>query len=192
MKTIKGGRACVNINGVNGPYFRTYRGLRQGDPLSPLMFNLAADALDHILTKAKEKDHIKGVVSNLVPGGLTHLQYADDTVVMVDCDNASIANLKFPLYGFEWMSGLKINYHKSEVVVFGVDKETESNIAKALNCTTGSLPMKYLGFPISDRKLKMEALGRWWWWWWGGGRQNEEEVATLEGETLNFWEGVLS
>jgi hypothetical protein len=67
------------------------------------------------------------------------------------------------------MSGLKINYHKSEVVVFGVDKETESNIAKALNCTTGSLPMKYLGFPISDRKLKMEALGRWWWWWWGGG-----------------------
>jgi hypothetical protein len=123
------------------------------------MFNLAADTLDHILEKAKEKGHIKGVVPNLVPGGLTHLQYADDTVVMVDCDKASIANLKFLLYCFEWMSGLKINYHKSEVVVFGVDKETETNIAKALNCTTGSLPMKYLGFPISNKKLRMEAFG---------------------------------
>jgi hypothetical protein len=123
------------------------------------MFNLAADALDHILTKAKEKGHIKGVVPNLVPGGLTHLQCADDTMVMVDCDKASIANLKFLLYCFEWMSGLKINYHKSEIVVFGVEKETETNIVKALNCTTRSLPMKYLGFPISDRKLKMEAFG---------------------------------
>jgi hypothetical protein len=72
-------RVCININGSNGPYFRTYRRLRQGDPLSPLLFNIAADALDHILSKAKEKGHIKGVVPHLVPGGITHLQYADDT-----------------------------------------------------------------------------------------------------------------
>jgi mannosylglycoprotein endo-beta-mannosidase len=69
MNTIQGGRVCVNINGKNEPYFRTYRGLRQGDPLSPLMFNLAADALDHILTQAKAKSHIRGVVPHLVPGG---------------------------------------------------------------------------------------------------------------------------
>jgi hypothetical protein len=83
MSTIRGGRVCINVNGENGPYFKTYRGLRQGDPLSPLMFNLAADALDHMLTKAREKGHIKGVVPHLIPGGVTHLQYADDTIVMV-------------------------------------------------------------------------------------------------------------
>jgi hypothetical protein len=83
MSTIRGGRVCINVNGENGPYFKTYRGLRQGDPLSPLMFNLAVDALDHMLTKVREKGHIKGVVPHLIPGGVTHLQYADDTIVMV-------------------------------------------------------------------------------------------------------------
>jgi hypothetical protein len=47
------------------------------------MFNLAVDALDHMLTKVREKGHIKGVVPHLIPGGVTHLQYADDTIVMV-------------------------------------------------------------------------------------------------------------
>jgi hypothetical protein len=148
MSTIKGGSACVNRNGENGPYFRTYKGLRQGDPLSSLVFNLVADALDHMLTKAKEKGHIKGVVPNFIPMGMTHLQYADDIVVMVGCDKDFIRNLKFLLYCFEWMSGLCINYHKSEVVTFGVDEDSKTMIANALNCNKGGLPMKYLDFPL--------------------------------------------
>jgi hypothetical protein len=39
-----------------------------------------------------------------------------------------------------------------------VDSVTETEIANMLNCTKGVMPMKYLGFPISDRKLKMEAF----------------------------------
>ena len=108
---------CINLNGENGPYFKTHRGLRQGDPLSPLLFNLAVDALDHILATTKCKGHIKGVVPHLVEGGLTHIQYADDTVILMDLDDKTIRNTKFLLYCFEWMSGLKINYHKSEVLV---------------------------------------------------------------------------
>jgi hypothetical protein len=122
------------------------------------MFNLAADALDHMLTKAREKGHIKGVVPHLIPRGVTHLQYADDTIVMVGCDELSIRNLKLLLYCFEWMSGLKINYHKSEVIVFGAEEETKIRIANMLNCKPGALPMRYLGFPISDKKLKMEVF----------------------------------
>jgi hypothetical protein len=76
----EGGRVCINKNGENGPYFKTHRGLRQGDPLSPLLFNLAADALAYILDNAKELGLIRGVVPHLIQGGLTHLQYVDDTV----------------------------------------------------------------------------------------------------------------
>jgi hypothetical protein len=56
------------------------------------------------------------------------------------------------------MSGLKINYHKSEVVTFGVDNETKINIAKMLNCSVGKLPMKYLGFPLSSKRLGVNAF----------------------------------
>lgn len=56
------------------------------------------------------------------------------------------------------MSGLKINYHKSEVVVFGVNTEEEQRIANMLNSKVGKLPMKYLGVPVSDHHLGVYAF----------------------------------
>ena len=123
----------MNINRDNGAYFRTHQGLRQGDPLCPLLFNLVADALDHILLKAQYTGHIRGVVPNLIPGGVTHLQYANDMVLLMDLDDQTLTNMKFLLYCFEWMTGLKINYHKSEVIVFGVDQAEQQRVANILN-----------------------------------------------------------
>jgi hypothetical protein len=51
------------------------------------------------------------------------------------------------------MSGIKINYQKSEVIVLRASKEESSQIARWLNCREGSLQMKYLGVPISDKML---------------------------------------
>ena len=56
------------------------------------------------------------------------------------------------------MSGLKINYHKSEVIAFGVSSEEQNRIANMLNCKVGSLPMTYMGLPISDSNLGVHSF----------------------------------
>lgn len=58
----------MSINEEVRNFFRNKRGLRQGDPISSLIFNFVADALSAMLEKAA--GHITGVVSNLIPGGL--------------------------------------------------------------------------------------------------------------------------
>jgi hypothetical protein len=127
MHQIVGGRVGINLNGVPGNFFRTFKGLRQVDPLSPLPFNLVSVALATMLDKAKEADEIRGLALNLVEGGLTHLQYADDTILFSDLDEQSIINVKFLVYCFECMSGLRINFQKNEVFVLGAsDAERES------------------------------------------------------------------
>jgi hypothetical protein len=57
---------------------------------------------------------------------------------------------------FEEMSGLKINYHKSEVIVLGQSTEIQHRVADMLNCKLGAFPFVYLGLPISDRKLTLD------------------------------------
>lgn len=152
-KINEGGKVSININGEMGPFFKTYRGLRQGDPLSPILFNRVGDALSAILEEATKNGVLEGLVPNLVEGGLTHLQYADDTILFTKATSSNILALKFLLFCFEEMSGMKINYQKSEVYVLGVTKEIEEEIADMLNCKVGEMPFNYLGLPMGVEKL---------------------------------------
>lgn len=157
MATVEG-RVAININGEVKDFFKTYRGVRQGDPLSPLLFNLVADALSEMLNRAKEAGHLEGLVPQLVPGGLTHLQYADDTILFLANTEENIATIKFLLYCYEEMSGLKINYQKSEVIVIGGDESDTLRVANLFNCKSGKLPFSYLGIPVSVDKLSATNL----------------------------------
>jgi hypothetical protein len=72
-------------------------------------------------------------------------------MILIQNNDLAIANLKFLLICFEMLSGLKINYHKSEVIVMGVSPEEQARVANLLNWQVGAFPFKYLGFPMSDR-----------------------------------------
>ncbi|KAE8821571.1 ABC transporter G family member 37 [Hordeum vulgare] len=118
MHLVSSERITVNINGEIGPYFPTVCGVRQGDPFSPFVFNMVVDALASILDKAKAAGHIHGVAAHLVKGnGVSLLQYANDTIIMVEGSAADISNLKFLLLCFQQMSSLKIKFDKSKVMV---------------------------------------------------------------------------
>jgi len=158
MKAVKGGRVAIDINGERGEFFKSFRGLRQGDPLSPLLFNFVGDALSAMLRAARAAGDIEGVTPDLVEGGLTHLQYADDTVIFIGNSDLNVRNLKFILYCFEAMSGMKTNYDKSEKFSVGVELAEQSRIAAIFGCKIGKFPMTYLGLPVSDSKLSKAQL----------------------------------
>ncbi|KAE8807126.1 ABC transporter G family member 37 [Hordeum vulgare] len=103
---------------------------------------------------ARVGGHVKGVVSLLIPhGGVTRLQYADDTMIMVEGSDLDIVNLKFLLLCFEAMSGLKINFDKTEVLVLDYSPVEKESIANNFNCRLPSFPISYLGMPMSNCRI---------------------------------------
>jgi hypothetical protein len=81
--------------------------------------------------------------------GVAVLQYADDTVLCISHDLEKAVNLKLLLYMFELMSGLKINYSKSEIFMIGGDNNIAESYSSMFGCNIGSLPMIYLGMPVT-------------------------------------------
>ena len=104
---------------------RQKKGLRQGDPMSPILFNIVVDMLAILIARAKEAGQIEGVIPHLIQDGLSILQYADDTVIFMSHDVEKAVNMKLLLSTFEQLSGLKINFHKSEVFCFGQANDHE-------------------------------------------------------------------
>jgi hypothetical protein len=68
-------------------------------------------------------------------------------------DLEKAVNMKLILCIFEQLSGLKINFHKSEIFCFGKAKEVEDQYTQIFGCEAGSLPLKYLGIPIHHRRI---------------------------------------
>jgi hypothetical protein len=89
-----------------------------GDPFSLILFNIVADMLAISFSGAKESCQFTGVVPHLVDGGLSILQYADDTIYFMDHNLEHARNVKLLLIAFEQTLGLKINFHKSKLFCY--------------------------------------------------------------------------
>ena len=142
---VEGGNVWIKVNDQVGPYFQTKKGLRQGDPLSPILFNIVVDMWAIIVSRAKEHGQVKGVVPNLIDGGLFILQYADNTIIFIDHDIEQAKNLKLLLCAFEQLSGLKINFRKSELFYFGDARDREYQYSQLFGSNIGSYPFCYFG-----------------------------------------------
>ncbi len=113
LKRFEGGSVCLKVNDDLGNNFQTHEGLRQGDPMSPILFNIVVDMLEVLIERTKGDGQIRGVIPHLVEDGLSILQYADDTIIFLDHDLEHAKNMKAIMCVFEQLSGLKINFHKS-------------------------------------------------------------------------------
>ena len=82
---------------------------------------------------------------------VTHLQFADDTILFCSSNQEEVVNLKQVLRCFQLCSGLKINLSKSLLVGVGCPKETIKDLANLIHCNAGKLPISYLGLPIGGK-----------------------------------------
>ena len=105
------------VNTESKSWFRDERGVRQGEPLSPLLFTLVVDVLSHLISRAMESGLIKGVKVGSEGIVVSHLQFANDTIMFLENDKDSFLNALSILQIFELSSVLKINLSKSCLAV---------------------------------------------------------------------------
>ena len=115
-------RFSVLVNGSPAGFFGSSRGLRQGDPLSTLLFLLIMEVLSRIMKKTQEGGFIQGFhVGSVNSTGIrvSHLLFADDTILFCDASREQILSIRLVLTCFQAFTGLKVNVGKSEIVLVG-------------------------------------------------------------------------
>jgi hypothetical protein len=159
-------RFSVLINGSLVGYFGSSRGVCQGDLLSPFLFVLVMEAFNRMIGAITSRGLISGfavgssVQSRVV---VSHLLFADDTLVFCGADESQIRHIGALLVCFEAVSGLKVNLSESALIPVGSLDNVEQ-LAGLLGGGISSLPLKYLGlqlgasFKLKSMWVKLEEL----------------------------------
>lgn len=142
-----------------GEEIRHQRGLRQGDPLSPMLFILVMEVLNSLFTKAEEV----GLLQPLTRGnsGQRISLYADDVALFIRPDEGEMNLTTQILEVFGEASGLRTNFQKSCAIPIRCEEYDTTAISSSLTCSLAEFPCIYLGLPISDRKLRKGDLMPW-------------------------------
>jgi hypothetical protein len=138
-------RFSVLVNGSPKGFFDSSRGIRQGDPLSPLLFVFVMEALSRMLSAGINDGLLEGFkVGNVT---VSHLLFADDTLIFCKDSPDQLAYLRGIFLLFEAASGLKVNLAKSVLIPVGNVQQVDY-LASILGCEVASLPLDYLGLPL--------------------------------------------
>ena len=144
---LKDTRSFVKINGFQTYEFPIERGVRQGCPLSPLLYALAAEVLSNYIRKNKNIKGYRYKMKNLQP--LEHKigQYADDTEICVT-DMPSLKELFTTLDKYQKATNAKINKDKTEALWVGNWKNRQD---KPLDLKWTNKNVKFLGIRIGNK-----------------------------------------
>lgn len=151
--------SSVLVNGVRGASFKHRNGLRQGDPLSPMLFILAMEPLQRMLQLATQAGLLRPINNT---AKLRISMYADDAAIFANPDSNEMQAIQQILEIFGEVTGLKINLAKCAaypIQCHGIDLQ---EVMQHLPCEIKSFPCTYLGLPLSIRKLKKADVRPWW------------------------------
>nr|GEY22592.1 RNA-directed DNA polymerase, eukaryota, reverse transcriptase zinc-binding domain protein [Tanacetum cinerariifolium] len=133
----------VIVNGSPTEEFQFYKGLKQGDPLSPFLFILVMKSLHISFQRVVEVGLFKGIeVAHSF--NLSHMFYADDAIFMGQWSESNIDTIVKVFYCFNRASGFRINMTKSKLLCISVEDDKVKQAAVKIGCNTLKAPFSYL------------------------------------------------
>ena len=140
----------ILVNGSTHGLFGSSRRIRQGDPLSSLFFVIVMEALSKMMEKTVGESLLVGFSmgregrNNLL---ISHLLFADDTLIFCENDPGWIWHLWFLYTWFEVISRLKVKLGKYELVPVGAVSNLEA-LANILGVWNSKFSNEILGITI--------------------------------------------
>lgn len=106
----------VLLNGRSHGFIKPERGIMQGDPLSPFLFILCAEALVSKLNNSEEQGRLSGIGLSADGPRVHHLLFADDSLLMCKANTEESTELMECLKAYGEASGQMINFQKSSII----------------------------------------------------------------------------
>ncbi|KAK4400699.1 putative ribonuclease H protein, partial [Sesamum angolense] len=145
------------LNGKQFGFVKPERGIRQGDPLSPYLFILCAEGFSCLLQAKEHNGDIRGVAVTRRAPKVSHLLFADDTLIFSQATKGAMRCIRGILEKYERASGQLINLDKSSIFFSSnTAHEDRMEMATLLGVRIDSMPSKYLGFPYFVGRNKRE------------------------------------
>ncbi|XP_074290425.1 uncharacterized protein LOC141617144 [Silene latifolia] len=152
MQCVSTPTYSIALNGNIFGYFKGRKGLRQGDPLSPLLFTICLEYLSRILAWVQQQNEFRfHPLCKRVQ--LSHLCFADDLIMFCRGDLPSVVLLLRAFKTFSKASGLSMNQGKSNIYRNGVDNSTMARLIRRSGMQRGTVPFRYLGVTITPKRL---------------------------------------
>ena len=149
----------ILINGEPQGNIVPTRELRQGDPLSPYLFLLCTKAFYGLLKKVEDMGEIKGVSISRNGPKLTHLLFADDSLIFCRAQDNDCQKLLEILNTYERASGQQINRDKTTLFFSkSTSPDMQESIKQALGVSVVQQYEKYLGLPSFIGRKKKEGF----------------------------------
>ena len=146
---------AVLINGrPQGGWIHPQRGIRQGCPLAPLLFILAADTLVMCTKRLCIRGYLAGFQTMGRPGGIPLLQYADDTTFFILGSIVAAHHIATMIDIFSDFSGLQLNKSTSSVIGIKLYAAEVARVSAVLATPVASFPIRYLGLPLAEGRLR--------------------------------------
>jgi hypothetical protein len=155
MTCVKTVTYTIRLNGDHLQKFRPTRGLRQGDPLSPYLFLFVPEGLSRLLQQEIDNNQIQDLKICRQSPGISHLLFADDSLLFFKADTEQAGKMKNVLCNYELATGQLLSPEKCSILLGNKCSDIMGQqVMTILNVQTESFEEKYLGLPVPEGRMK--------------------------------------